>query len=358
MSSSTEPTATGAPESVTAIDVDGVPLATKIALAMAEAGQVVKASTNTEQGYKFASAEAILGAVRLPLLRRGVLLLPHVEDLAEETITSRGGTKGTRVVLRMTFTFTDGNAELVFAWRGEGQDYGDKAYGKAFTNAVKTFIRSAWLLPTEHDDPENSPSGERMSNAPAELPGWARPANDARKRELITALEPILGRDGAKAIGKTIADNLGSLPDVVVATVKLVAGAVRAELDPLAFEAAAQAREARAAAAAQDAAAEAPDQPAPAPADGPAPDEEERLTPEQEAELERLEGRLEQATTDEPAKAPASVAKPIPEVELAPEALELLYRQAGCICPKPTAPDGETGAHDDACPIVGHGIPF
>jgi hypothetical protein len=147
-----------------ATTVNAPTLAERIAEAMSEAGEVTKSATNTEQKYKYATAEAILGAIRGPLFARGVLLAPDLENVEEQEITSSRGTKGTRAIAHVTFTFTDGRESLVCRWRGEGQDYGDKAYGKAYTNAIKTFIRSAWLLPTEHDDPEASPSGDRMAS--------------------------------------------------------------------------------------------------------------------------------------------------------------------------------------------------
>ena len=66
-----------------ASSTDREPLMVRVAAAMAEAAAVTKGSENKEQGYKFASAEAILGAVRGPLLKRGIVLIPSVLSIDE-----------------------------------------------------------------------------------------------------------------------------------------------------------------------------------------------------------------------------------------------------------------------------------
>lgn len=344
------------------------PLAVKIAHAMAEAGQVTKSSVNTDQGYKFASAEAILAAVRGPLLRRGVILLPTVEDLVEHEITSSRGSKGTRVVLNVTFTFTDGADTLVRSWRGEGQDYGDKAYGKAYTNAVKTFVRSAWLLPTEHDDPEGSPAGDRV--AAAEIPPWARPLNtDDLKRGFMQALTRVVNalggdNDQAKVLAKTWSEAFGGgIPYGVSGVIGAIANELvpeRPAEDPAAAAEAAAAAAAERDVAAQAAAGEEPQAPhqagtngdsAAEPASGdpdprpvptsnaPPPDGYDRW-PTAEDFLERWSNARKQAGQ------PAGLK----------DATDTL-RAAGCTCPDPLGLRGPAKTAD-TCPFLDHGVPF
>lgn len=188
-------------------------LASRVADAMAETEAVSKTGENKDQGYKFASAEAILSAARGPLLARGIALMPSVLGVDEQEIQSRGGAKGSRVIIHVRFTFTDGREMLVQDWRGEGQDYGDKAYGKAYTNAVKTFIRTAWMLPTEHDDPEASDPGQRHA---VDQPAWQRPASPARRDEL----NALIGETAAGALADQIEKAWGLLPDGAIAIVK------------------------------------------------------------------------------------------------------------------------------------------
>lgn len=338
----------------------GPTLAERIAGAMGEAGEVTKSDENREQGYKFASAESILKAVREPLLERGILLFPHVDELVEHEITSRGGTKGTRVVIGVTYRFTDGREELVAKWRGEGQDYGDKAYGKAFTNALKTFIRSAWLLPTEHDDPEARPSGDRVSAGGAELPAWARKATPARMAELPPVLAPVLGVDRTRAMLQAIKGTLGEVPDVAIATLKLAGAYYTAALEELGAledakrerlvleEQAAADAKAKAEADAAQAAAEEPDSPAPG-------DAGEPVT---QAEL---------AETSGPAPGSVVLDPPLP-ASAPPAAIEMRLRnEGGCTCTDPVVahewagsdelpPDDIRGFIDDNCPV--HGIAF
>lgn len=328
-----------APRPIDVRDHPNVPLVTAVAYAMAEAGQVTKSSLNTDQGYKFASAEAILGAVRRPLLERGVVLSMHPSGYEVETFESRRGSKGTRIVADLDFVFRDGHGgELrIEGWRGVGEDYGDKAIGKAYTNAVKTFVRSQWLLPTEHDDPEKD---QDKSQEPAELPLWAQPATDARKREMRDALVPFFGADVVTRVGRAFAapENYGLIPDGFVAFAKALA-ATKAALDDAA----------RAASAAeQDAAAEAPDAPAPEPEPDVPPGDEpgpEDVPPEEGDPVDR--------------PGPASIDPPdltgVPVTDI--EAL----RATGCSCSSPleaAKPDRPMGTADDSCPIRGHGIPF
>lgn len=384
-----------------------VPLITAIAAAMLDAGEVTKSSKNTEQGYMFASAEAILAAVRRPLLERGVLLTSQPVTYVEREITSRSGSKGTLYSLGVDFTFRDGaGAELVVTdWRGIGQDFGDKAIGKAYTNAIKTFVRTQWLLPTEHDDPESSPAGERVGDsAQAEPPAWAREATAERKALLLDALEPLIGREQGKALALAVKSSIGHVPDVLIPFAR---GIVRAFLDGteddvLARRRAARGREdADAARAAQDAAAEQPDEPAPE-SDVTPPTlnvEDARPAPPEEATLGAIrtatfdevaalaenaaDERVRKAAADEldqrraeaiiageePADDPPAPAAEGPDAPPAgtidvgelpanPATAFGVLKAAGCICSDPLKQRSEAGTIDDACPIKGHGIPF
>jgi hypothetical protein len=234
-------------------------LVTAIAAAMAHAGAVTKSSRNAEQNYSYASAESILEATRGPLLERGVLLIQRPRDWTVEEVRSRSGTAGTAITLELDFEFTNGRSTFTIErWRGQGQDYGDKAYGKAYTNAVKTFIRAQWLLPTG-DDPEASPSGERVARdtpppAAAEPPAWTRAATAEERAKVIPVLREVLGDSDeatARRYGAALAQACGGFPIAVVEWLSVL-GQWR--------EVAANARRG-----AQDAAAEEPDTPAPEP---------------------------------------------------------------------------------------------
>lgn len=363
---------------------------TRLAEAMLDAGEVTKSARNNEQGYNYASAEAILAAVRAPLLRRGIILLAQPRDFTEHEIRSRSGTAGTRVVIEVDYTFRADDGELVVErWRGEGQDYGDKAYGKAYTNALKTLIRSEWLLPTDTgDDPEASPSGERIAaGAAPELPPWARNTNAGRRRELGEALVPLIGVERARVLARTVNDSLGVIPDVVVSFAKgLVShyalegpgdvderhralyAATRQRNEEAAAAAEAQAE--RAAADAGQAAAEDPDAPAP---DIPADVEPESAEDPAPDDLElNAQAAAQAAGDDRPPAGSIDTAGELPDdlVDAArtgdPAAIadvDERLRALGCVCKNPAAVELELGdvparGISDECALKGHGIPF
>jgi hypothetical protein len=360
-------------------------LVSRLAEAMAEAGRVVKDGRNTEQNYAYASVEAVLEEVRRPLLERSIILLTVVTGADEQPIRSRSGTEGTALTLTVDFTFYDGLTDAILTvpgWRGQGQDYGDKVYGKAYTNAIKTFVRTTWLLPTgddpEADNPERIPKG-----APPELPAWATPATSARKAELGAAIIPLLGRETARGIIASVQGTLGHTPDVLVGYTKLLVDAI-AEADPgeavkaigarraeLEAERVAKAEAATAAAdkAAQDAA-EAPDPEAGSDRD-PTDDEDQDVDvdpetgespedPKSYADVEDVDGPPPGEENTGPA--PGTLELPEEFAGANEAAKTRMLATAGCICPDPLSdPEGleeQREAYDDACPVKGHGIPF
>lgn len=356
-------------------------LVARLASAMAEAGRVVKDGRNTEQNYAYASVEAVLEEVRRPLLERSIILVTVVTGADEQPIRSRSGTEGTALTLTVDFTFYDGLSDAILTvpgWRGQGQDYGDKVYGKAYTNAIKTFVRTTWLLPTgddpEADNPERIPKG-----APPELPAWATPATSARKAELGAAIIPLLGRDAARGIIASVQGTLGHTPDVLVGYTKLLVDAI-AEADPgevvkaigerraeLEAERVAKAEAATAAAdkAAQDAA-EAPDAEAGSDRD-PTDDEDQELAEAKAAAAEAKAEEEEDVDGPPPGEentgpAPGTLELPEEFAGANEAAKTRMLATAGCICPDPLSdPQGleeQREAYDDACPVKGHGIPF
>ena len=283
-------------------------LATRVAEAMAETEAVAKTGENKDQGYKFASAEAILSAARGPLLKRGIILIPSVLDVVEQEIQSRGGAKGSRVIIHIRFSFTDGVETLEQDWRGEGQDYGDKAYGKAYTNAVKTFIRTAWMLPTEHDDPEASDPGQRAAN---QTPAWQQSITKAKYDEAWAALASTIGEERTAALVAAITETWGYLPNGYAALAKAFVGHLRAELQPHGLEdviAAAQ-------------------------------------TPGEAEEPEEAEEGVPGPGTVDAPDLPTDPAKAFGTL-----------KAAGCTCPDPVGVRSENPQLDPRCPIRGHGI--
>ena len=127
----------------------------KLAAVTAELGYVTKDGKNEFQGYRYTSAEALLAAVRGPLSAHGIVVMPSLTALGEREYTTSKGKASVITTARVKFTLVDGETgeRHESEWAGQGDDPADKGLGKAYTNAIKTFLREQFLIP-QGDDPE------------------------------------------------------------------------------------------------------------------------------------------------------------------------------------------------------------
>lgn len=127
----------------------------KLAEVVAELGYVAKDGKNEFQGYKYTSAEALLAAVRDPLSTHKIALVPSLTAISEREYTTSKGKASVITTAHVRFTLVDGETgeKHECDWAGQGDDPADKGLGKAYTNAVKTFLRQQFLIP-QGDDPE------------------------------------------------------------------------------------------------------------------------------------------------------------------------------------------------------------
>jgi hypothetical protein len=127
----------------------------KLAEVVAEVGYVAKDGKNEFQNYRYTSAEALLAEVRKPLSAKRVTLMPALRDITEREYQTSKGKASVITTAHVRFTFVDGETgeREECDWAGQGDDPADKGLGKAFTNAIKTFLRETFLIPTG-DDPE------------------------------------------------------------------------------------------------------------------------------------------------------------------------------------------------------------
>jgi hypothetical protein len=154
---------------------------------MREVGYVKKQSADGLK-YTYASEQALIRALRPPMVEEGLALVPTNYDviLTEGIVTSRG-TPMNRVIVLGTFTLTgrDGESMTVQAL-GEGTDSGDKAVNKAQTGAYKYALRQSFLIEAgDEDDPDSTPS-EELAPAPPPAPALqgsvdASPSQPARQ---------------------------------------------------------------------------------------------------------------------------------------------------------------------------------
>lgn len=136
----------------------------KLAEVIDEVGYVAKDGKNDFQNYKYTSAEALLAAIRGPLSKRGVVVMPSLTAISEREYTTSKGKASILTTAHVQFTLVDSESgqQHVCEWAGQGDDPADKGLGKAYTNAIKTFLREQFLIP-QGDDPEADKATDERS---------------------------------------------------------------------------------------------------------------------------------------------------------------------------------------------------
>jgi len=125
--------------------------------AIAETRSVAKSSRNTQQGYDFASSEAIVDAGRLPLATNGLAIVYDPAEVRQlESLTTRSGATMARwlVSMRITVWHESGQSLPTVTYACEGSDSGDKAILKAITVCQREHLRQLLLIPRGAFDPE------------------------------------------------------------------------------------------------------------------------------------------------------------------------------------------------------------
>lgn len=140
----------------------------KLLNVMKAIGVLEKRGQNRSQGYDYLMAEDVLEEVRQKFGEVGLVLLPTCKTQEIISGQTQKGTANylTRVEMEYTICDVDTGERLTLSWQGLGQDTGDKGLYKAYTGAIKYFLRNLLLIPTT-DDPENDgsePKPKRQSN--------------------------------------------------------------------------------------------------------------------------------------------------------------------------------------------------
>jgi hypothetical protein len=146
-------------------------------------------------GYLFRGIDDVYAALHDLFGEVGLVLLPRVIEREREQRPRASG-NGVNYVchLHVEFRFlaADGTSETASAW-GEGADTGDKATGKAHSQAIKSALLAVFLIPTEAssvDDPDATNSDASRAFT-AEEQERARTALDAARQ--ATTFEQLLG---------------------------------------------------------------------------------------------------------------------------------------------------------------------
>lgn len=154
------------------LDVQRLGLFAKLAEVFLELDDVERDKRHENQGWTYASADAVLRAVREPLRRRAVLVLSSTRGESRERVFKTSGGKDRVVVtVGLTFTFVDSETGQTWScdWEGAGADEAEKGLSKAITVGMRTFLRDQFLLPEGEDsagggDRRNA-AGERLASA-------------------------------------------------------------------------------------------------------------------------------------------------------------------------------------------------
>lgn len=143
--------------------------AEKMAHVATQAGHVQKDAVNTFHKYRYASADAVLSAVRKAMIEAGLYF--HAVD-------SEATWHGDVCLVRKTVTVTDGQSHATATAHGAGTDKGDKAAMKAETAAYKYAVAHLFGI-SWNDDPEADPETDKpAAHKPASkgLDKFSKPA--------------------------------------------------------------------------------------------------------------------------------------------------------------------------------------
>jgi hypothetical protein len=122
-------------------------------------------------GYKFRGIDDVYAALHDLFAEVGLLMLPSTIEREREQrprATGSGYNYVTHVHVRLRFLASDGTSEDLDVW-GEGSDTGDKSTGKAYSQAIKSALLAAFLIPTE-DSSANDPDATNAEPSRAFTP--------------------------------------------------------------------------------------------------------------------------------------------------------------------------------------------
>lgn len=151
---------------------------TALAAVMADVDHVAKRDKNEHQRFLFRGIDAVVNAVGPVLRKHQVIVIPNVEDVQYDAVSTSTGKPATacRVLVQYVFYAADGS-NITARVAAESWDNGDKAAPKAMSVAFRTALLQALALPTDDPDPdshtyerEHSPHREQPSRQSAGRP--------------------------------------------------------------------------------------------------------------------------------------------------------------------------------------------
>jgi hypothetical protein len=150
-----------------------------LAEVMAAIGYIEKDGKNDFHGYKYASAEKVLGKVRTELAKRGICVSTDMTPLHFEPGHAQ---------VKVQLVFARGDERHLVSGIGEGCDKSDKSTAKAVTQGLKIALQGAFLL-SWGDDPEADNSSDKRGDL---VSGWKARIQGAKTKAELSALIPEL----------------------------------------------------------------------------------------------------------------------------------------------------------------------
>lgn len=147
------------------------------------------------QGYRFVSHDQVTAAVHPLLVKHGIVVIPTVDEVTQET-------NRTRVTLSVAFVNVDSPQDhVIVKYQGYGIDGSDKGPGKAISYAYKYALLKTFCLETG-DDPDKDQESKLETEKCAEFDDiipQEYTAKDMKKMKLFL-------EDRAKVLDKHVED--------------------------------------------------------------------------------------------------------------------------------------------------------
>lgn len=144
-------------------------------------------------GYSFRGIDDVYAALHDLFAEVGLVVLPSTiarEREQRPRSSGSGYNYVTHLHVRLRFLAQDGSSEELDGW-GEGADTGDKSTGKAYSQAIKSALLAAFLIPTEAsaaDDPDRTNSEASRAFSPQEVERASTALAAAREARTFDAL--------------------------------------------------------------------------------------------------------------------------------------------------------------------------
>jgi hypothetical protein len=153
-------------------------IAQALAAVMRDIDHVGKTDRNQAQGFDFRGVDAVVNAVGPALRKHGVIMVPHAGIPIENSYDTRSGTRMTRVVLPVTFSFHGPAGDVIDCHvYGESSDAGDKVMSKAHSVAWRVAMLQVFAIPTDDPDPDATSHEQAVVEFDWAGLGWADQAD-------------------------------------------------------------------------------------------------------------------------------------------------------------------------------------